>query len=215
MPPDDTSKPCSRCKRVFPTTPEFFCVDKRKKFGIGAACRDCERKRVLEAQKKRYWADPKAACDYARDMRKKHPESVKQPKRKWEAEHPEQHRESRRLRNLRNREINRARGKQRYRDDPEPYKERARRRKAILAGVPCTLTQAEWEENLAFYDYSCAYCGTPWYELDRKLQREHIIPPTQGGGYTKENIVPACGSCNNHKRKRTPEQAGMKLIKRL
>lgn len=215
MSSDDTSKPCSKCKEVFPSTPEYFCVDKRKKFGIGAACRICERKRILEAQTKRYWADPKAGRDYARDQRKKHPESVKRSKKNWELAHPEQHRESRRLRRLNNVETERARGRNRYKDDPEPYKERARQRKARALGLPCTLTQAEWEDNLAFYDYSCAYCGKPWYELDRKLHREHIIPPIMGGGYTKENIVPACGSCNNRKWQRTPEQAGMKLLKHL
>lgn len=41
---------------------------------------------------------------------------------------------------------------------------------------------------------ACAYCGhgaTSW---------DHIIPVSEGGGSTKENIVPACSSCNSSKK---------------
>lgn len=60
-------------------------------------------------------------------------------------------------------------------------------------------------------DFKCQYCG------DRlplsKLTYDHVKPRAHGGRTVWENIVMACYSCNEHKRDRTPEQAGMKLRK--
>ncbi len=36
-------------------------------------------------------------------------------------------------------------------------------------------------------------------ECDQRLHQDHFIPLTKGGGYTKENIIPACRSCNASK----------------
>ena len=42
---------------------------------------------------------------------------------------------------------------------------------------------------------------------------DHIVPRTLGGMDSWENLVCACITCNNKKGDRTPEQAGMKLIR--
>jgi 5-methylcytosine-specific restriction endonuclease McrA len=68
--------------------------------------------------------------------------------------------------------------------------------------LPCTLTQLEWQEILVENGYRCFYCGA----TDIPLNQEHKIPVSRGGGYTRENIVPACGSCNSQKSFRTPEE---------
>ena len=52
----------------------------------------------------------------------------------------------------------------------------------------------------------CAYCGGRGSTVD------HILPVSRGGGSTWENTVLACGPCNNRKRDRTPEEAGMRLL---
>ncbi|MEV5751246.1 HNH endonuclease [Actinoallomurus sp. NPDC052308] len=52
----------------------------------------------------------------------------------------------------------------------------------------------------------CAYCGGRGNTVD------HIFPQSRGGGSTWENTVLACGPCNNRKRDRTPEEAGMRLL---
>jgi len=59
--------------------------------------------------------------------------------------------------------------------------------------------------------YICQYCGKKFPKDD--LQKEHVIPKSQGGGNDWDNIVSACHPCNSKKRDRTPQQAGMKLIK--
>ena len=45
------------------------------------------------------------------------------------------------------------------------------------------------------------------------LTYDHVIPRSQGGKTTWENIVSACETCNSEKAGRTPAQAHMKLRK--
>ena len=61
-----------------------------------------------------------------------------------------------------------------------------------------TLTSQEWLDILKEYDYKCAYCGCEFNE-DILSTRDHIIPISKGGHNIKENIVPACQSCNSKK----------------
>lgn len=75
------------------------------------------------------------------------------------------------------------------------------------ANLPRTLTLAEWREILNEYNYCCAYCGKPGH----RFAREHKIPASRGGGYTRENIVPACQSCNSQKHNKTPEEFAVYL----
>lgn len=57
---------------------------------------------------------------------------------------------------------------------------------------------------------TCQYCGV---RLGRpELTLDHVIPRSQGGRSTWENIVCSCQPCNRHKGGRTPKQAAMKLL---
>lgn len=56
----------------------------------------------------------------------------------------------------------------------------------------------------------CQYCGNK-LPTD-ELSLDHVVPKTQGGKTTWDNIVCACLKCNIKKGGRTPEQARMKLI---
>lgn len=69
------------------------------------------------------------------------------------------------------------------------------RRKSRENNLPSTFTIEEWEECKSYFDYECAYCGKK-----RKLEQEHFVPVSKGGGYTQDNIIPACSKCNNNKR---------------
>jgi 5-methylcytosine-specific restriction endonuclease McrA len=59
---------------------------------------------------------------------------------------------------------------------------------------------------------TCQYCGRPFGRGELNL--DHIVPRSQGGRTTWENVVCSCVRCNRRKGGRTPEQAGMKLIRR-
>lgn len=59
---------------------------------------------------------------------------------------------------------------------------------------------------------TCQYCGRV---CDRnELNLDHVVPRDQGGPTVWENIVCSCIECNTHKGNRTPQQAGMRLIRR-
>lgn len=70
------------------------------------------------------------------------------------------------------------------------------RHKARAHGVSATFTEQEWQYMLQLYDHRCAYCGL---RAKGTLSQDHIVPISQGGGYTWENIVPACKHCNPSK----------------
>lgn len=60
--------------------------------------------------------------------------------------------------------------------------------------------------------YVCQYCGKKFPVGELTL--DHVMPQSRGGGDTWENLVTACFPCNNKKRACTPEEAGMKLLRR-
>jgi len=60
--------------------------------------------------------------------------------------------------------------------------------------------------------FRCQYCGVE--KGAGELTYDHVVPRVQGGRTVWENIVASCQGCNAKKRGRTPEQAGMTLLKR-
>ncbi|HED05279.1 MAG TPA: HNH endonuclease [Ignavibacteria bacterium] len=58
----------------------------------------------------------------------------------------------------------------------------------------------------------CQYCGKEFKKNDLNL--DHVIPRMRGGVSSWENVVCSCIPCNRNKGGRTPEAAGMKLIKK-
>ncbi|OON74064.1 HNH endonuclease [Streptomyces tsukubensis] len=55
--------------------------------------------------------------------------------------------------------------------------------------------------------HKCAYCGR------RATTVDHVIPRSRGGGDTWLNTVACCAEDNHRKADRTPEQAGMPLLR--
>jgi 5-methylcytosine-specific restriction endonuclease McrA len=58
----------------------------------------------------------------------------------------------------------------------------------------------------------CQFCGRKFSTSELSL--DHVIPRSQGGQTTWENIVCACLECNVRKGGRTPKQAHMSLIRK-
>jgi len=66
--------------------------------------------------------------------------------------------------------------------------------------------------NLFARDHNrCQYCGDHFPTSE--LSIDHVVPRTQGGPDTWENLVCSCVRCNSRKGGRTPEQARMHLIR--
>jgi 5-methylcytosine-specific restriction endonuclease McrA len=53
--------------------------------------------------------------------------------------------------------------------------------------------------------FRCQYCGGQAENLD------HVVPKSQGGTHTWENVVACCRRCNTKKGGRTPRQAALRL----
>lgn len=57
----------------------------------------------------------------------------------------------------------------------------------------------------------CQYCGEKFSAS--ALTFDHVLPRSRGGQTTWQNIVTACMPCNRIKGDKTPEEAGMPLLK--
>lgn len=86
-------------------------------------------------------------------------------------------------------------------------KSTARRKQREIAFIVNDLTDHDWKSIKNQFNQSCAYCGCP----DCKLTMDHVIPVSRGGQNTKDNIVPACRSCNSKKGTKMLEEVGMKI----
>ena len=60
-------------------------------------------------------------------------------------------------------------------------------------------------------NHECQYCGRGFPVSE--LTFDHLVPVSQGGRKDWENIVTSCIKCNRRKGGRTPEQAGLRLIR--
>jgi 5-methylcytosine-specific restriction endonuclease McrA len=57
--------------------------------------------------------------------------------------------------------------------------------------------------------HTCQYCGTK-----DDITVDHVVPRSRGGKSSFLNCVASCKECNIHKKQnRTPEEAGMRLIR--
>ncbi|MEU3106235.1 HNH endonuclease [Streptomyces griseoflavus] len=69
--------------------------------------------------------------------------------------------------------------------------------------------QAPWSRRgvLVRDRHRCAYCGR------RATTVDHVVPRSRGGQDTWLNTVASCAEDNHRKANRTPEQAGMPLLR--
>jgi len=59
---------------------------------------------------------------------------------------------------------------------------------------------------------TCQYCGGKFPKSELSL--DHVIPRAYGGKSRWDNLVCCCFTCNRKKGGRTPQEAGMKLLKK-
>lgn len=175
-------KRCIKCKQLL--NEDEFHKNTNSKDGLQNRCKKCKRLHYYE--------------NHAYYL-KRHAE--------YRAANREQRRENQRCYDAAHKKEKQIRDREWQLQHPEECRARSHRRRARVANLPADLTLEEWEEILEKYNHSCVYCGTK----SESLQQEHVIPVAQGGGYTKDNIVPACPRCNQQKGNRIPEEAGMEI----
>ena len=57
----------------------------------------------------------------------------------------------------------------------------------------------------------CQYCQKSFGE--KELTLDHVFPKSRGGEKSWTNLVASCKKCNQRKGNKTPEEAGMKLMR--
>jgi len=82
-------------------------------------------------------------------------------------------------------------------------------RLAYMVHCPRPRVRLTKREILRRDNYTCQYCG----RKSRNLTVDHVIPRHRGGKPVWENLVSACPACNLRKGGRTPQEAGMSLLR--
>lgn len=73
--------------------------------------------------------------------------------------------------------------------------------------ISCSRSNVIWRDN-----NQCQYCQKH-FESDL-LTIDHVIPKSKAGLNTWTNLVAACKRCNQKKGNRTPEEAGLSLLRK-
>jgi len=123
---------------------------------------------------------------------------MKQAERaRYRAKYPEKHAAAKRASKIR-----------RKTNDPEGFRVSKRLDKAKRRAAG-SLTAVEWHSIKRLYNFRCAYCG----KKGKDLTMDHVVPVAKGGKTERENIVPACMTCNN--RKKTKKAPVHQMVMRL
>lgn len=174
-------KTCTSCGKILPVS-SFY---KRGNGGFYARCKNCEQaaqkifntlneEKVKERRKLYNLKRKELIDDYNHHYYQRKSHEVKTRVKEWIKHNPEKAREIG------------VRGTQ--------------RRNAKIKKLPIKFTKQDWDNCKKFFSdvngvVLCAYCGK---SLKRATQ-EHVIAVDNGGGYTKDNIIPVCQSCNSKK----------------
>ena len=177
-------KKCNKCGVSKPATTEYFHRHRRQKDGLDGTCKDCKR----ELGAKRY----KEKRDEILNQKKDYYERAKDKRLAYQKDYYANNIEDHQRR-------------ERYWRKNNALKRRiiSERRRSLENSVLSNLTEKEWEDTLEYFNHSCAYCGITQDEhlkkFNERLHQEHIVPLTDGGTYTKDNIIPSCRKCNSTK----------------
>lgn len=194
--------------------------------GYKSRCKDCYRAQARaerNAKLEHYRATEKkyveAHKDHYRDLKQTHqkanPEKYKEALHKYHESHREEintKAKERRQKDLEHyREIGRksyerhAEERRKYsieyfKEHPEKSVAATNRRRALKLAAEGSHTEQEWQELKTVYNYKCLCCGKQEPEI--KLTRDHVLPLTQGGSDSIDNIQPLCARCNSKKTNR-------------
>lgn len=188
-------KHCYKCNEYKDIA--LFTKNKNTWDGFGVECLDCRRKYNQKHKKEKN--------EYQKQWVNKNKDKVYKSQKEYYQENKISINKKKKeyLDTSDNREIHNERVRGYRNKDLEKYRNYSRlkkqQRRAIKKVLPNTLTQKEWETCIEFFSNNnilyCAYCG----EVVNNPHQDHIIPMANGGGYTKGNIIPTCGSCNCRK----------------
>lgn len=177
---------CTECGRTFPETDEYFSSSMRR--GVvcfESRCKECRRKYFREHYAKNREKYKQHNQQYYRDWWENNKEQRLEYFRNWRRTHPDDWKKYKDGRDWT--ESN----KKYYATHKEESRIRYQKRKAREKDAESSLSIEQWESAKEEFGNACAYCGR-----ETKLEQDHFIALSKGGGYTRENIVPSCKRCN-------------------
>lgn len=176
-------KRCTKCGEIKPATLEFFYWRKDTN-KYRSQCCQCEREK---------------ANHYYQSYPDKVRENVKRYRQK----------ECQRIRLYRQKNVDKIReyNKQYCQNNLLKMRQKDQHREARKRSLPHNFTEQHWQHALTYFNGCCAYCGNPpsLFDYNTVLHQEHHIPVSKNGGYTPDNIIPACQSCNLNKSNKDPQ----------
>lgn len=191
MSENNGSKECKKCKRLLPADMIHFNRKRDSKDGLHNICKECRGSKfripytygVLEGERKcsRCGKIYPATNEYFSYSDKEHRHFMAQCK---ECAAKKQRNNPKRQQTYQKWCLN----------HPQKVIEKAMKRYELLLNSDYTLTDKEWQEVLKYFNNSCAYCGS-----SESLTKDHVVPITKGGTTSRNNIIPACLSCNQSK----------------
>ncbi len=180
--PPGQMRRCSKCKKEFPATDEYFHRSNGCKYGLTPACKPCRLK--LNRQ---WHTDNK--------------EQSKQNWQRWSAANKE-HLERRDKEHYeKNKDHLRKLARERQKRNPERYLENNRRRRALRIEAGGTHTN---EDIKLIYKWQCGRCWWCQINVGEKYHIDHRFPLIRGGSDGPRNIVISCPKCNMSKGSKMP-----------
>lgn len=190
-------KTCKTCGQLLPVDADHFpWRNDYKKFRD--ICRKCDAKR-------------------ARDYYHAHRDKVLKTQAIYRKLNLEKIREKNRRNHYRDLQASNQRCKEFYQKNKDKFKARSKtyrhsehgrnirniisqKRETLKKHLPVSLTLNDWKACKEYFSNeekgeACAYCR----EAHEVIEQDHFISITRGGGYTKDNIIPACRRCNSSK----------------
>jgi len=199
------TKICSKCKKGFPATPEYFTCDKMRPDGLHSWCKSCKYTSVNGW----YEVNQEQVSEYNRQKyANDREEKLKQQKQYYRA-NPEKKREYGRRYYFANREKKAEYSKKYRKNNPDKKRIYESRREARKLALPDTLTHQEWQQAIQYFNGCCAVCENQLYDLFGEiiLHADHWIalnnPDCPGTIVT--NMLPLCSACNSSKRDSPPK----------
>lgn len=194
---------------------ENFHKSKSGKFGFASKCKICKAEvnrlsDIKHKDKRQAWRDSHKEEKrlYDKQYVQDNIEYIKERNKQYYQENREDILEKERIKALtpefkkrrkEYRETRKERDKELRKQWMENNKERVRELKKNRyhreRSVEQGFTIDDWHNCKSLFENSCAYCG----EFTNDLTQDHFIPVSKNGGYTLDNIIPSCRSCNSSK----------------
>ena len=197
---------CKDCKTKYPATTKYVHRKKDNKTGFRTKCKFCrskEQARYTKAHPYKSKIFTKEQIERRNERSRKYyhenRKNILEKKKKYRKTDNYKEQRQRYSRNyyIKNRNKLKNYALEYRKTDTGKLKESisSHKRKAKTKQLPNDLSMKEWKRCLEYFGYSCAYCG----RKTEILQKEHVIPLSKNGGFTKKNIIPACRECNYSK----------------